>query len=544
MNTRPLQYALSPLTQFGLADPIVEAYSEVSGRYDHLDGVDPEIANFELAEEDVKGEILMPLIHTQGKTVYLYVALAHAFRCRGYRPIITICNSLLPICLQKEGHPDTAGTCSNCHHESKTYLESFGFEPTYLSDYLPDSYDVPTTNETEVEPYVHNGVDLSTFSVATTRRFLRKYTIDFEDENDRDIYNRFLQSGIMLTDAIKNVLSERDIAATVGSHIPYVYGGALEKLSYEENIPAINYGTGYFRKNTVFFGHIRNRRSLNSDPTVLKTKVEEPLTDAEMSRIDSFMEGRRNRTVIRDRHNYIENADKQLPIDEDRPIIGLFCNLLWDGSLIGSDLTFDSPFEWVKQTIDFVNDQNLHLVIKAHPAEAHRETNERMVDWIRNELEELPSNVTLLEADTSVDPYKLADDIDLGIVYNSTLGLEMTCFGKPVIVVGETHYRNLGFTYDPETDEEYFNLLSNLEEVQLDREMKQRAKRYANYLIFGRHIEFKFANLEGPNRLPDLRHEELNAGNEKLDYVVDRILSDDGAIAYEEDSAPITETQY
>jgi hypothetical protein len=53
----------------------------------------------------------------------------------------------------------------------------------------------------------------------------------------------------------------------------------------------------------------------------------------------------------------------------------------------------------------------------------------------------------------------LIEIADLGIVYTTTVGLEMAMSGVPVVVAGQTHYRNKGFTLDPDSWDSYFALL-------------------------------------------------------------------------------------
>ena len=48
-----------------------------------------------------------------------------------------------------------------------------------------------------------------------------------------------------------------------------------------------------------------------------------------------------------------------------------------------------------------------------------------------------------------VNTYDLIAAADVGLVYTTTVGLEMAMCGIPVIVVGDTHYRERGFTNDP-----------------------------------------------------------------------------------------------
>jgi len=74
------------------------------------------------------------------------------------------------------------------------------------------------------------------------------------------------------------------------------------------------------------------------------------------------------------------------------------------------------------------------------------------------------------------------------LVYTTTVGLEMAMHGLPVIVAGQTHYRQRGFTYDPDSWVSYFKLLGQILEnpaaFRLSREQIQRAWQYAYRFFF------------------------------------------------------------
>ena len=53
-----------------------------------------------------------------------------------------------------------------------------------------------------------------------------------------------------------------------------------------------------------------------------------------------------------------------------------------------------------------------------------------------------------LPADSRLSSYTLGRMSRFALVYTSTLGLELACAGVPVVVAGDTHYRDLGFTLD------------------------------------------------------------------------------------------------
>jgi hypothetical protein len=87
-----------------------------------------------------------------------------------------------------------------------------------------------------------------------------------------------------------------------------------------------------------------------------------------------------------------------------------------------------------------------------------------------------------------VNTYDLVEIADLGLVYTTTVGLEMAMAGLPVIVIGQTHYRAKGFTQDPETWEAYFDLLADTirapKRYRLTETQRERAWEYAYRFFF------------------------------------------------------------
>ena len=110
-----------------------------------------------------------------------------------------------------------------------------------------------------------------------------------------------------------------------------------------------------------------------------------------------------------------------------------------------------------------------------------------MVDVVNNELRDIPDHIHLILPKEKINTYDILDITDLGLVYTTTVGLEMAMRGIPVVVAGETHYRNRGFTYDPDTWDSYFStlnaLLEDLEKAWLSQDQIELAWRYA-YLFF------------------------------------------------------------
>jgi hypothetical protein len=113
---------------------------------------------------------------------------------------------------------------------------------------------------------------------------------------------------------------------------------------------------------------------------------------------------------------------------------------------------------------------------------------------------------------------------DLGMVYTTTVGMEMGMSGVPVIVAGQTHYRSKGFTLDPASWEAYFSAIKQVLEdpgrARLSREQVELAWRYAYRFFF-----------EYPTSFP---WHLLHFWNELETWPVQRVLSAEGQAEFGE----------
>jgi hypothetical protein len=93
-----------------------------------------------------------------------------------------------------------------------------------------------------------------------------------------------------------------------------------------------------------------------------------------------------------------------------------------------------------------------------------------------------------------VNTYDLIAAADVGLVYTTTVGMEMAMSGIPVIVVGNTHYRGRGFTQDPDSWVQYYKvlkaLLENPAEYRLTQEQIDQAWAYAYRFFFNYPLPF------------------------------------------------------
>jgi len=151
---------------------------------------------------------------------------------------------------------------------------------------------------------------------------------------------------------------------------------------------------------------------------------------------------------------------KKLQLDPARRTALLCTNVAWDSSVLGHGRAFPTMKEWYLRTIAWYADRvGWQLIVRTHPLEGLVDQPMSVSDYIDEHYPELPPNVRLVRPTDKVNTYGLLPIIDLGLVFTSTVGLEMAIRGLPVITAGWIHYDRKGFTKDPTSEGEYFCLL-------------------------------------------------------------------------------------
>ena len=168
--------------------------------------------------------------------------------------------------------------------------------------------------------------------------------------------------------------------------------------------------------------------------------------------------------IFKDTNCFQNNQDiiEKLSIDPNKRNIFLLSNIYWDVGLSEAGKLFGNVIEWVLETINLVKDNNkCHLYIKTHPGEkfGSSPSSKGIDDFIHEKYPVLPKNVTLILPEYKISPYQLFPHIDLGIIFNGTLGLEMLPHKISVVVTGLSPYGGIGLVHEPESLEEYKDIL-------------------------------------------------------------------------------------
>ncbi|KPK93421.1 MAG: hypothetical protein AMJ88_07700 [Anaerolineae bacterium SM23_ 63] len=157
-----------------------------------------------------------------------------------------------------------------------------------------------------------------------------------------------------------------------------------------------------------------------------------------------------------------EHIRGELGLDA-RPVVLLAPNVFGDSATLSRQIFTNSLSEWLERTVRyFTNRPDIQLVIRIHPSESRFPYGTSMSEVVEQTLPTLPEHIHLVTAEAPINTYDIMEISDLGLVYTTTVGMEMAMSGVPVIVAGFTHYRGKGFTLDPDSWDAYFELLDRV----------------------------------------------------------------------------------
>jgi hypothetical protein len=224
-------------------------------------------------------------------------------------------------------------------------------------------------------------------------------------------------------------------------------------------------------------------------------RQDQPLTEEQWAQVKQLFAARQRASLFENFARRWQGVPSEggakvrqaLGLDE-RPVVLLATNVIGDSLTLGRQVFSDSMTGWLERSVEyFAGRPDVQFVARIHPGELITKGSS-VADVVRRVLPELPEHIHLVPADAKINTYDIVEIADLGLVYTTTVGMEMAMSGVPVIAVGNTHYRGKGFTLDPGTWEAYFETLSMVldrpADYRLTKEQVERAWRYAYRFFF------------------------------------------------------------
>lgn len=387
------------------------------------------------------------------------------------------------------------------------------------------------------------GINFFPFINNTLRRNQKRYNVFYLEDNIRDLIQAcdlLLKYFYLFKKFSKETGKKIRIVGYEAVYVPNgIFRMLCDKLSSNRDVEFIELRRGYIN----YFGQHHSRASFISNANLTKEKIEtgltvsreeiekldekkieideliKPVSSALERRIDMKKESYQQQ-IIRTVENYKKNQ---------KNIFVLFPHVFYDIPADDTSVAFGDMCEWIMETINYFNRNDNLLLIKPHPGEIikdqpKRRPNETLASFLSNV--KMSENIIVLEHD-SFTVKDLSQVMTFGLIWRSSVAMELTFLGIPCIIAGKPPYRALNLNY-AKNKENYFQMIEKAHEIDVTEKLKIETAKYL-YLLEKKHIPVKCITYNQKTRrfywIGKEIKKYLKEGDEKVASIVENMLS-------------------
>lgn len=431
---------------------------------------------FSVVGESQSDVIVFPAFFGANSNFTMFIMmLARYYLSKGYHPLLFVCNSSVPVC-QKENiirsRRFNMFFCHECWNGYKKIASETGIEVQYINEIKTLSISstiAATHNEIdrlltidECRNYIFNGIPVGELALKSLLRFELRGSLEV-DSPVLETYKKYLKSTVIVGLTFEWMIDNRkDIRRVVIHNGTLGFEAMIGHICHSRGIPFMTYET-YLGENTLVY-------KKNAEVMLLDWKEEmkayyeknDGVLEIEAGVKDFFSELRLGK------HKYavLNKADiPKIRYAQGRYVCA-FTNLNFDTTVIGRHTIFTDMEDWLNSLINFwsKNESGVKLVIRIHPAEVKMRTGTREFMGERLKAKIRTDNIILIDSDEQANAYDLIEAMDYGLIYSSTIGMEIAYYGKACVIAGKPFYRSQPFVITPATATEYFEILTQINE--------------------------------------------------------------------------------
>jgi len=431
---------------------------------------------------------------------FLEGGIAKSLQFRGHQVKMLICGGLLKTC---PGHfeiskPQNTWYCNeNCVDFSKKFYQITDLPYSTYKDYIDDKEEAQLKEKIQNIPFeecknfIYKNVRVGYHSATSADRYFKGGKTS--QEQYEHIFRLELLNALISTDVAEKIIKTEKPDILVTSHGCYSTWGSFTDYFSNNGIRICVWAGG--EDNTVTFD--RQKSDEYYQIYLNKIRKKKSLNEKEnkelLNFLDNRVKGEKGQVSLYDFTDIKkEKLEKIFNFNKYDKTYLIFPNVPWDAALMNADVGFNDIYDWLFHTINLFQDKtNYQLIIKIHPSEVKvMESKKTVLDYLEEKFTNFSDNINIIPSDTEISPYSLFPFVDIGLVYNGTVGLEMAIKGIPVIVAGNAHYSKKGFTYDILKKEDYSKILFKKLESLPDQ--KELASIYAYFHFIKKFIPRSF----------------------------------------------------
>ncbi|MCJ7717138.1 MAG: hypothetical protein MUO54_11555 [Anaerolineales bacterium] len=433
------------------------------------------------------------------------------------------------------GDPQALPPCKECIKYSDWFT---GSAPTNWFDYQEDivlKNQLNNKSVSELKEINYKDRPLGRLVLPSVRWILRRHHLD-NDEITRYLYGEFILSAHNIAEKFSTFIKEVDPETVVVFNGLQYPEAIVSWVAKQRDIRVITYEVNLLPFSAFFTEGQATEYSLNIPKSFILTEEQNRVLD---QYLQQRFQGDFKMAGIK-----FWSAMDQLPadflsfIEGFEGLVPVFTNVIFDTSQAHANTIFPHMFAWldlVRETAE--KNPKILFVIRAHPDEMRKgkSSQESVISWAADQkLENLP-NIKLIGPDETLSSYELIQRSKFTMVYNSSIGLEATLLGAPVLCAGQARYTQYPTVFYPDSLLEYKELLTSFlvkDEIHVPDHMLVNGRRFLFYQLYRASLPFgEFLRdypMSGKVQLKRFSWKRiLPGGSPVVDCVVNGILNGD-----------------
>jgi len=374
-----------------------------------------------------------------------------------------------------------------------------------------------STNLAELRNFEYEGIPLGELCLPSMRWILRRHHLQ-DDEDTCILYRHYILSAYKVAKKFERLLGEiepRSVMVFNGMQFPEA---TARWVAHQHELPVYSHEVG-LRPFSAFF--------TEGEATAYPVNIPDTfqLSDEQNRELDDYLSKRFKGDFSMAGVSFwpeMTGLDEAFveKITRFKQVVPIFTNVIFDTSQPHANVLFSDMFSWLDSVLEVVRAHPETLfVIRAHPDESRpgKESRESVTDWVKaRNAEQLP-NLVFVGPDAYFSSYEMIQRAKFVMIYNSTIGMEASIMGAPVLCAGKARFTQLDTVFFPESREAYLAQLQSFlaaDEVQAPDAYRLNARRFLYYQLYRTSLPFdQFLKPDGiwPGfvRLKDFGPQEL-----------------------------------
>jgi hypothetical protein len=183
-------------------------------------------------------------------------------------------------------------------------------------------------------------------------------------------------------------------------------------------------------------------------------------------------------------------------MEQFRQVVPVFTNVIFDTSQPHSNVVFPHMFAWLDLVLELARAHPETLfVLRAHPDESRpgKASQESVHQWVEHTGAASLPNIIFIDSHQPLSSYELIQRSKFTLIYNSTIGLEASLLGAPVLCAGRARFTQLPTVFFPPTTEAFRQQAEQFlsaSTIPVPPEFARNARRFLYYQLYYSSLPF------------------------------------------------------